>query len=101
MAVLPPHLLARLTPDEAAALHRAVDGIGEDLAHVYAMNVADHSEARGDNAQLFGLKVWVHGRHRFTLRFEDDDLVGVIDANGSFSILAPPFTIGVYKLGDS
>jgi hypothetical protein len=101
MANLPPHLVQRLTTDEAAALHRAIDAIGEELAIVYATNVADHREARGDNSQLFGLKVWVHGRHRFTLRFEEDDLVRVVDASGSYSILTPPFSIGVYKLGDS
>jgi len=101
MAILPSDLLQRLTKDEAAALIRAIDAIGEELAIVYATNVADHREARGDNSQLFGLKVWVHGRHRATLRFEEDDVVRVVDANGSYSILVPPLSIGVYKLGDS
>jgi hypothetical protein len=98
---LPPLLLQRLAPDEVAALHRAVAGIGEELARVYASNVEDHREARGDNAQLFGLKVWVHGRHRLSLRFDDDPHVRVADANGSYCILTSPLSIGVYKLGDS
>lgn len=88
-------------PTRATALRRALVGIGEELAAVYAADVDDHSEARGDNAQLFGLKVWVHGRYRNVLRFEDDPDVLVVDNNGSYAIRVKQFSVGVYKLGDT
>ncbi|MDQ2760185.1 MAG: hypothetical protein M3Y17_07050 [Actinomycetota bacterium] len=72
MAELPSQLLARLDADDAAACLRTIDAVGEELAAVYAANVNDHREARGDNAVLFGMKVWVHGDFRITGRLEDD-----------------------------
>jgi hypothetical protein len=101
MVSLPAPLLQRLPPEEAGALERALTGIGAELAAVYAADVLDHREARGDNAQLFGLKIWVHARHRIGLRFEDDVDILVADNNGSYAVQVKPFSIGVYKLGDS
>jgi hypothetical protein len=96
----PTALTARLTPEQAVSLERAVDAIGEELASVYATNIRDHRESRGDNAQLFGMKIWVHGHFRLQQRFDDDPDVQVIDANGSYSVKVGPIAIGVYKLGD-
>src|SRR5687768_14604024 len=101
MVSLPAQLLQRLAPEQAGALRRALTGIGEELAAVYSADVADHREARGDDAQLFGLKIWVHGRHRLGLRFEDDDDITVTYPNGSYAVQVKPLSIGVYKLGDS
>jgi hypothetical protein len=101
MVSLPDSLLQRFSPEEASTLRRALTGIGEELAAVYATNVADHREARGDDAQLFGLKIWVHGRHRIGLRFEDDADIIVTYPNGSYAVHVKPLSIGVYKLGDS
>jgi hypothetical protein len=100
MINLPEGLSARVTPTETASLRRAVDAIGEEIASVYSANVLDHRESRGDNSQLFGMKIWVHGRFRLQRRFEDDPDVRVIDANGSYTVKASPFSLGVYKLGD-
>jgi hypothetical protein len=101
MAELPLQLLARLGQQPAAALLSAVDAIGEELAAVYAVNVADHRESRGDNAQLFGLKVWVHGDFRITGRLEDHADATVVHSNGSYRIEVGPVSVGVYKLGDT
>lgn len=101
MAELPSELLARLDADDAAACSRSIDAIGEELAAVYAANVNDHREARGDNAVLFGLKVWVHGDFRITGRLEDDERANVVHSNGSYSVRIGPLAIGVYKLGDT
>jgi len=101
MAELPPQLLARLGPKPAAALLSAIEAIGEELVAVYAANVADHRESRGDNAQLFGLKVWVHGDYRITGRLEDETDVAVVHSNGSYRIEVGQISVGVYKLGDT
>jgi hypothetical protein len=101
MVSLPHPLLGRLAPSEAAALERAVAGIGEELAAVYVANVDDHKESRGDNAQLFGMKVWVHGDFRITGRFEDDAEITVPHVNGSYGVKVGDLLIGVYKLGDT
>lgn len=101
MVDLPLQLLARLGSDDATALVDAVDAIGQELGAVYAVNVADHREARGDNSQLFGLKIWVHGDFQITGRFEDDAQVEVVHSNGSYSVQVGPVSTGVYKLGDT
>lgn len=83
------------------ALSSAVDAIGEELAYVYAQNARDHSEARGDNAQLFGQKIWYHGDYRITLRLDDHSQAAVTHRNGSYRIEVGPLSVGVYKLGDT
>ncbi len=75
--------------------------IGHELRAVYTANVADHREARGDTAQLFGLKIWVHGDFQVSGRFEDHPRVEVVHSNGSYSVQVGPVSIGVYKLGDT
>jgi hypothetical protein len=100
MAAIPDGLAQRLSGIDGQALLRAVDSIGEEISSVYAANVLDHRETRGDNAQLFGMKIWVHGHFRVQQRFEEDDEVQVLDSNGSYSVKVGPFSLGVYKLGD-
>jgi hypothetical protein len=97
---LPEHLRSRLSAEDGGAITTAIAVIGEELANVYSADVKDHREARGDNAQLFGLKVWVHGRFRLTLRFDEESAVQVLDKNGSYIVAVGGFSIGVYKLGD-
>jgi hypothetical protein len=101
MAEIPYSLLARLGQQSAAALSSAVDAIGEELAVVYNQNVQDHSEARGDNAQLFGQKIWHHGDFRITGRLEGEPDIAVVHSNGSYRIEISPISLGVYKLGDT
>ncbi len=101
MAELPDPLLERLGRADGAALGRAVDGIGEELLGVYATSVDEHREARGDNALLFGIKIWVRGEFRLAGRFEDDCDIGVVRANGSYSVRVGGLSMGVYKLGDA
>jgi len=100
MIDLPEGLSARLAPAEAASLRQAVAAIGEEFAGVYSANVHDHRESRGDNSQLFGMKVWVHGHFRLQQRFDDDTEILVVNANGSYTVKVGPFSLGVYKLGD-
>lgn len=100
MADIPDQLLARLQPEDASALEQAIDAIGEELAAVYAANVADHREARGDNAILFGMKVWTHAEFRISGRF-DEVRVRVLQSNGSYHVSVGPLKIGVYKVGDA
>jgi hypothetical protein len=100
MAEIPHGLSQRLSPSDAPALNRAIDAIGEEIAAVYAANVLDHRETRGDNAQLFGMKIWVHGHFQLQQRFEDDEDILVLDSNGSYSVKIGSHALGVYKLGD-
>ncbi len=100
MVNLPEQLLDRLSESDALALKRAVQIVGEELHANYRANVADHREARGDNAQLFGMKIWVHGRFRLEGRFEDDPEVRIVDVNGSYCLRIGPLSVGVYKVGD-
>lgn len=98
---LPPKLIGRLDTADASALDRLIRESGPLLRGVYERNVADHVEARGDDAQLFGLKNYKHARHGFAERFADDDLIHFdTRPDGSYEILVGPFRIRVDSLGD-
>lgn len=94
-----PALLAVLTPEERDGLLRALDMIGQELANLYADEVDDHSEARGDNGQLFGMKLWVHGWFRYEDLFVDDPVIEVVADNGSWALHIGRLRVGIYRQG--
>lgn len=97
----PTVLTGRLDPADASALDRLVRQSGPLLHRVYQRNVADHVEARGDDAQLFGLKNYKHARYGLAERFADDDRIHFdTRPDGSYEILVGPFRIRVDSLGD-
>jgi hypothetical protein len=69
------------------------------LGHLYADEVADHREARGDNGQLFGMKLWVHGWFRYEELFADDPIVQVVADNGSWALHIGCLRVGIYRQG--
>jgi hypothetical protein len=97
---LPPSLLQRLSSDDRAALERFVAGTSAELVRLYRDEVRDHREARGDDAQLFGLKLWKHLWFRLSDLFFDDPVVAIVSQDGSWCALIGPIRVGVYKLGE-
>lgn len=96
---VPAALLTALTRGERAGLLRALDLIGPALADLYADEVADHREARGDNGQLFGMKIWTHGWFRFDQLFAEEPGIEVVAANGSKELRIGRLRIGIYRQG--
>lgn len=96
---VPAALIAALTGPEADGLQRALDLLGPELADLYADEVEYHSEARGDNGQLFGMKLWVHGWFRYGELFADDPLIQVVSDNGSWWLQIGRLRIGIYRQG--
>jgi len=96
---VPAALLAALTPEEREGLMRVLGHLGQELANLYADEAADHREARGDNGQLFGMKIWTHGWFRYEELFAEDPLVEVVSENGSWALHIGRLRIGVYRQG--
>lgn len=101
MAIVPRLLLNRLGPEHGAALSEAIDAIGEELDLVYKQTCSDHRESRGDNAQVFGLKIWARGEFRVDARFLDSPQANLVRENGSYRVAVSELAIGVYKLGQT
>ncbi len=78
---------------------RVLDQIGPALTDLYHDELADHREARGDNGQLFGMKIWIHGWFRYDELFADDRNVQVVAENGSWALHVGRLRIGIYRQG--
>lgn len=96
---VPAALLATLTPAERAGLLRVLSRLGQELADLYVDEVADHRESRGDNGQLFGMKLWIHGWFRYEDLFADDPIIQVVSDNGSWALHVGRLRVGVYRQG--
>jgi hypothetical protein len=101
MATLPFPLLARLDTESAAALRDVVGIVGVELAAVHRINLRDHRESRGDNAQIYGLKNYVHCRFRLEGLLQGNPRIHLIHENGAYRIVVPPISIGAYCLGSN
>jgi hypothetical protein len=101
VAVLPQRLEERLGAEGFAELSDVVDAIGEELALVYEQTVEDQREARGDNSQVFGLRIWTRGEFRIEGRFEGSTQAKVLKYKGSYKVVAGTISIGIYKVGHS
>lgn len=99
MVTLPFPLLARLDAETASALREVIDLVGDELAAVHQVNRHDHRESRGDNAQIFGLKNYVHCRFRLEGQLQGDPRAHLVHEKGAYRIVVPPLSIGVYCLG--
>lgn len=100
MDAMPEFLLARLSAVHLTALERLRIGIGIELAATYELEVADHHESRGDDAQLFGFKLWKHLWFRLVEHFEDDPDITIVKVENSWQIRLGPLRIGIYKNGE-
>jgi hypothetical protein len=99
MPRIPPELAARLGGDDSSALGRFIDAAETTLRLVYEANVADYRETRGDDAQLFGLKVWKHEWYALAQELAEDESISLVENNGSYEVHIGPLRIGVYGLG--
>lgn len=100
MPHVPPALLARLKSDEAGALQMFLEDVQRELGSLYRDEVADHHEARGDDAVIFGMKLWHHLWFRLENRYFDNPLIKVVSTNRSWQVQIGPLRIGIYKLGE-
>ena len=78
---------------------RVLSRLGQELADLYIDEVADHRESRGDNGQLFGMKLWTHGWFRYEDLFADDPFIRVASENGSWALHVGRLRVGVYRQG--
>jgi hypothetical protein len=91
--------MRRLNAGELTALHHLLTATDSTLKDVYTANVADYRETRGDDAQLFGLKIWKHEWYALEQALTDAPDVALIPVNGSYEIRIGQLRIGVYGLG--
>jgi hypothetical protein len=101
MPNLPSGLASRLNPDERKALERFMRLALVALERVYAFNVEDYRESRGDDAALFGLKVWKHLWYALEQDLLEDAQVQLVEMKGTYEVRIGPLRIGVYGLGHS
>jgi hypothetical protein len=102
MADFVPDLLrVRLGDERAERLEELLRTIERVLRGVYEMDATDHDPDVGDNANLFGQKIWHHGWFALDHEFEGWHDVEVTSEDNSFRIRIWELTIAVYKVGDS
>jgi len=99
MPRIPAALAARLDPQSLRSLERLLEAVEQALRSVYSYNVEDYRESRGDDAQLFGFKVWKHLWYAIEQSVLEDSGVAISRVEGSFEIGVGPLRIGVYGLG--
>ena len=97
---IPAPLRERLGDEVADRLGNIVILAERVLGQVYEMDARDHDPSIGDNAQLFGLKIWHHGW--FALEEALDGIAGVEVSHddNSHRIHIGPLTLAMYKGGD-
>ncbi len=98
---IPDRLRARLGDERAARLEELLLTIERVLGRVYEMDAKDHEPDIGDNANLFGQKIWHHGWFALEHELEGWEDIAVTSEDNSFRIRIWALTIAVYKVGDS
>jgi hypothetical protein len=98
---IPQRLRERLGDTRAERLAELVQLIEGVLRRVYEMDAMDHDPGVGDNATLFGQKIWHHTWYALTHELEEWDDVRVTCERNSFRIHIWNLTIAVYKVGST
>jgi hypothetical protein len=96
---LPAELRERLHPEVGAALDRLLELVARAMAAVYRDALIDHQESRGDDAQLFGFKVWKWLRYALHQEVLEDDLIAFVEVRGAYHLQVGPLRIRVDALG--
>src|SRR4051812_24273323 len=94
---LPAALRARLGDERANRLCELLRVIRDELARVYAMDARDHDPDVGDNANLFGQKIWHHVWFAPEHALEDWPEVRITCDDHSYRIRIWQLTVAVYK----
>jgi hypothetical protein len=98
---IPDRLRARLGDERADRLEELLLTAERVLRDVYKMDAKDHDPDIGDNANLFGLKIWHHGWFALEHELEGWPDVRITHEDNSFRIRIWDLTIAVYKVGNS
>lgn len=96
---IPNDLAARLAPEQLAALDRLLGELGELMPRLYREALLDYQESRGDDAALYGLRVYKHLRFALMSFVERDPLISFVEVNGAYSLNVGPLQIRVDSLG--
>jgi hypothetical protein len=92
-------LRARLSRAEVAALERLLAGLDELLPRIYREALIDYQESRGDDAALYGLRVYKHLRFALTTFADRDPDIMFLEPNGSYVLAVGPLRLRVDSLG--
>lgn len=99
MPYVQPLLKARLAPATADAFLRLLVIAERCLADAYNEGLLDHQVSLGDDAQLYGFKVWKRLRFAFMQAAVDDDEIRFVEVNGAYHLAVGPLCIRVDSLG--
>jgi len=98
---IPDRLRARLGDDRADRLAELLLTVERTLQHVYEIDATGHDPDIGDNATLFGQKIWHHSWFALEHELESWEDVKVTCEENSFRLRIWELTIAVYKVGDT
>lgn len=96
---IPPSLLNRLTSPQADALCRLCELTGQILDKIYREALLDYQESRGDDAQLYGFRVYKHIRFAVMHAVAEDPLIKFLEENGAYCLAIGPLRIRIDSLG--
>lgn len=96
---LPAPLVTRLSADDVAALERLLDALDDLLPRIYREALLDYQESRGDDAALYGLRVYKHLRFELSLLADHDPGIRFLEPNGSYALAVGPLQVRVDSLG--
>lgn len=99
MVEIPPQLTKNLSFPEAQLLRRILRVVGEELDSVYRAAVRHHRPR--DNANIFGLRTWVHIWSALDDRGDELGDAEIIELNNSFYLRVGRLKVGIHKLGHS
>lgn len=80
-------------------MHRVLARAASCLAETYREALLDHRESRGDDAQLFGFKVWKWLRYALQQAVLEDDTVEFVDIRGAYHLQVGPLRLRLDALG--
>jgi hypothetical protein len=98
-AFVAPSLIERLSHTETTALNRLLSLIEESLRNVFREALLDHQESRGDDAQLFGFKIYKHERYELMQAVADDPDIHFVEHNGAYHLRIGLLRIRIDSLG--
>lgn len=96
---IPDGLRARLGADELAALERLLTELDQLLPRIYREALFDYQESRGDDAALYGLRVYKHLRFALMAFADRDPVVRFREPNGAYVLAIGSVLIRVDSLG--
>jgi hypothetical protein len=97
MVEIPPQLTNSLSFPDAQLLRRVLGIVAQEMHSIYRAAVRHHRPR--DNANIFGLRTWVHLWSALDDRRDDLGEAEVVEENNSFYLRVGPLKVGIHKLG--